>query len=149
MILSIVLSGDARLLERLRHDELLPLGSRMRTRLALEYASRDELLACLRHLLATAGNATLMTPELMNTLWDHALGNYRVMTTMAAELLATAAQRESTQLDEKLYLGPKQALGDKLMDREHENQCPLFHSPARSARIRVARCRQRLYTGQW
>lgn len=103
-ILSIVLSGDARLLERLRHDELLPLGSRMRTRLALEYASRDELLACLRHLLATAGNASLMTPELMNTLCDHALGNYRVMTTMAAELLATAAQRESTQLDEKLYL---------------------------------------------
>jgi type II secretory pathway predicted ATPase ExeA len=103
-ILSIVLSGDARLLERLRHDELLPLGSRIRTRLALEYASREELLACLRHLLATAGNATLMTPELMHTLCDHALGNYRVMTTMAAELLATAAQRESTQLDEKLYL---------------------------------------------
>ena len=38
------------------------------------------------------------------TLCDHALGNYRIMTTLAAELLAAAAQREATQLDEKLYL---------------------------------------------
>ena len=45
-----------------------------------------------------------MTAELMHTLCDHALGNYRVLTTMAAELLATAAQRELAQLDEKLYL---------------------------------------------
>ena len=31
-------------------------------------------------------------------------GNYRVLTNMAAELLAAAVQRECTQLDEKLYL---------------------------------------------
>jgi hypothetical protein len=70
----------------------------------MEYASSEELLACLKHLVGTAGNATLMTPELMATLCDHALGNYRVLTTMAAELLAAAAQREAPQLDEKLYL---------------------------------------------
>jgi general secretion pathway protein A len=40
----------------------------------------------------------------MHTLCDHALGNYRIMTTLAAELLTAAAQREATQLDEKLYL---------------------------------------------
>jgi general secretion pathway protein A len=40
----------------------------------------------------------------MHTLCDHALGNYRVLTAMAAELLANAAQQELTQLDEKLYL---------------------------------------------
>jgi len=45
-----------------------------------------------------------MTPELMQTLCDHAVGNYRVLTGMAAELLASAAQQEITQLDEKLYL---------------------------------------------
>jgi hypothetical protein len=45
-----------------------------------------------------------MTPGLMNTLAEHALGNYRVLTTMAAELLATAAQHERAQLDEPLYL---------------------------------------------
>ena len=102
-ILTVVLSGDARLLEKLRKDELLPLGSRIRARMTMEYASRDELLACLRHLLKTAGNASLMTPELMAALCDHAHGNYRVLTTMAAELLAAAAQCEATQLDEKLF----------------------------------------------
>jgi type II secretory pathway predicted ATPase ExeA len=104
IILSVVMAGDARLSEGLRRDELLPLGSRIRTRLHLDYAQRDDLLACLEHLLRAAGNAKLMTPELMHTLCDHAAGNYRVLTTMAAELLSTAAQRECTQLDEKLYL---------------------------------------------
>ena len=102
-ILTVVLSGDSRLLEKLRRDELLPLGSRIRARLTMDYLSRDELLSCLRHLLKTAGNASLMTPELMAALCDHAHGNYRVLTTMAAELLAAAAQREATQLDEKLF----------------------------------------------
>ncbi len=103
-LLTVVLAGDARLTTKLRRDELLPLGSRLRTRLVMEYADRSELMACLKHLLATAGNASLMTPELMQTLCDHAVGNYRVLTGMAAELLASAAQQEITQLDEKLYL---------------------------------------------
>jgi general secretion pathway protein A len=103
-LLSVVLAGDARLHTKLRRDELLPLGSRIRIRLVMEYADRNELMACLKYLLDTAGNASLMTPELMQTLCDHALGNYRVLTGMAAELLALAAQQERTQLDEKLYL---------------------------------------------
>jgi general secretion pathway protein A len=41
----------------------------------------------------------------MRTLADHAMGKLsRGLTNMAAELLAVAAQREITQLDEKLYL---------------------------------------------
>ena len=48
-------------------------------------------------------DSKLMTAELMATLCDHALGTYRVMTTVASELLAAAAQRELPQLDEKLY----------------------------------------------
>ena len=103
-LLCIVMAGDARLLEKLRREELIPLGSRIRTRLATEFASRDELLACLEHLLAGAGNASLMTLPLRQTLCDHAAGNYRILTTMAAELLAAAAQRELPVLDEKLYL---------------------------------------------
>ena len=103
-LLTVVLAGDARLSAKLRRDELLPLGSRLRTRLAMEYADRKELLACLKHLLASAGNANLMTPELMQTLCDHAVGNHRVLTSIAAELLASAAQQEITRLDEKLYL---------------------------------------------
>jgi len=103
-LLCIVMAGDARLTEKLRREELIPLGSRIRTRLATEFASRDELLACLEHLLAGAGNASLMTPSLRHTLCDHAAGNYRILTAMAAELLATAAQRDLAVLDDKLYL---------------------------------------------
>lgn len=103
-LLCVVLAGDARLLDKLRREELIPLGSRIRTRLATEAATREDLLACLDHLLETAGNATLMTRELKHTLVDHAAGNYRVFITMAGELLMSAAQREITTLDEKLYL---------------------------------------------
>lgn len=103
-LLCIVIAGDARLIEKLRREELIPLGSRIRTRLATEFASREELAACLEHLLAGAGNASLITPQLRHTLCDHAAGNYRILTTMAAELLAAAAQRDLPVLDEKLYI---------------------------------------------
>lgn len=103
-LLCVVLAGDARLIDKLRREDLLPLGSRIRTRLCTEQASREELLACLEHLLAGAGHASLMTPQLRLTLCDHAPGNYRILTQMAAELLVWAAQRDLPQLDEKLYL---------------------------------------------
>lgn len=103
-LLCVVLAGDARLIDKLRREELIPLGSRIRTRLATEHASREELLTGLNHLLQSAGNASLMSPALRHTLCDHAAGNYRILTTMAAELLAAAAQRDLPQLDEKLYL---------------------------------------------
>lgn len=103
-LLCVVLAGDARLLERLRSPELLPLGSRIRRRLTLDYASRDELCACLDHLLDAAGNPSLMTTELKATLAEHAAGNYRVLMNMADELLAVAVDRELPRLDERLYL---------------------------------------------
>lgn len=103
-LLCVVLAGDARLIDKLRREDLIPLGSRIRTRLATEHASREELLHSLEHLLAGAGNASLMTSQLRHTLCDHAAGNYRILTTMAAELLAAASQRDLPQLDEKLYL---------------------------------------------
>jgi type II secretory pathway predicted ATPase ExeA len=102
-LLCVILAGDGRLAGKLQQEELLPLNSRIRTRLATEHASRDELAACLDHLLASAGNAALMTAPLRHTLCNHAAGNYRVLTIMAAELLSAAAQQELPQLDEKLY----------------------------------------------
>lgn len=103
-LLCVVFAGDARLPERLRSTDLLPLGSRIRRRLTLDYASRDELLACLDHLLTAAGNPSLMTSELRVTLADHAAGNYRVLMNLGDELLAVAADRELARLDEKLFL---------------------------------------------
>jgi type II secretory pathway predicted ATPase ExeA len=103
LLLTTVLAGDGRLAERLRTDELLPLGSRMRVRLSIERATSEEMLETLRFVLAKAGNTKLMTAELMTMLCEHSTGNYRALMTMAGELLAIGAQREVKQLDEKLY----------------------------------------------
>jgi len=103
-LLCVILAGDSRLPDRLRTTELMPLGSRIRRRLALEYAPRDELLACLDHLLEAAGNPALMTTELKATLADHAAGNYRVLMNLCDELLSFAVDRDAARLDEKLYM---------------------------------------------
>jgi type II secretory pathway predicted ATPase ExeA len=103
-LLTVVLSGDGRLLELLRQEDLVPLGTRIRTRLKMEAASREELLVLLDHALSKAGNATLMTAELMDTLVDHCAGNQRLLMTMGAELLAHGMAHEIKQLDEKFYL---------------------------------------------
>jgi type II secretory pathway predicted ATPase ExeA len=103
-LLTVVLSGDGRLPELLRHEDLIPLGTRIRARLTTEPASRDQLFELLGHALAKAGNASLMTAELMDALVDHAAGNYRLLMTMGAELLAHGMTREVEQLDEKSYL---------------------------------------------
>ena len=104
ILLTVVLAGDGRLLERLRSEELLPLGSRMRVRLALERVTPQELHECLEHSLRSAGAVKLMTPELIATLADHAQGNPRALMNIAGELLAVAAEREARQIDEKLFL---------------------------------------------
>ena len=103
-LLCVIFAGDQRLPDRFRHPDLLPLASRIRRRLHLDYAERDQLCACLDHLLEAAGNTALMTTELKTTLAEHAAGNYRVLMNLADELLCEAAERELAQLDEKLFL---------------------------------------------
>lgn len=102
-ILTVVLAGDRRLKEKLRQPELLPLESRLRVKLVMDAAAREELAQCLRYGLEKAGNHKLMTPELQSTLVEHAAGNYRSLMTMANEMLLAGAQREAKQLDEKLF----------------------------------------------
>jgi len=119
ILLTVVLAGDGRLLERLRTDELLPLGSRIRVRLVLERANPEELQECLKHALAKAGAPKLMTSELIATLSDHAQGNLRALMNMGNELLSIAAEREARQIDEKLFLEtyaqplPEKAMGGR------------------------------------
>ena len=103
-ILTVVLCGDTRLTQRFRDPDLVPLASRIRVRLVQEPATPKELQDCLQHLLAQAGNPHLMTAGLMTTLCEHALGNYRVLANMGAELLAAGARAEVSQIDEKLFL---------------------------------------------
>ncbi len=103
LLLTVVLAGDQRLIERFRCEELAPLGSRMRVKLTLDRAPPEELRGCLAHALHCAGAAKLMTAELIATLSDHAQGNLRALMNLASELLDLAAQREAPQLDEKLF----------------------------------------------
>lgn len=102
-LLFTLLVGDARLPERFRTPELLPLGSRIRARLHLEALTPADLEDYLAFALAQAGAPHLMAPELVKTLAAHALGNLRVLNQMAAELLAAAAERDLPRLDENLY----------------------------------------------
>ena len=103
IILTVVLAGDRRLQERLRDVDLLPLDSRLRVKLLLDVASRDDLAQCLRHALEQAGNPRLLTPGLLDALVDHAGGNHRTLMAHAHELLLAGAERERPQLDEPLF----------------------------------------------
>lgn len=103
IILTVVLAGDRRLQERLREPDLLPLESRLRVRLLLDGALREDLAQCLRHALDKAGNPRLVTPGLLDTLVDHAAGNHRTLMAHAHELLLAGAEREVPHLDEQLF----------------------------------------------
>lgn len=103
-ILTVLLCGDSRLPERFRTDSLVSLGTRIRVRLPLEPLNRDHLLTYLNHALEQAGSVHLMTEALTEALADHCCGNLRMLNQMAADLLASAAQKQMPRIDEKLFL---------------------------------------------
>ena len=102
-ILTLILAGDGRLASRLEDLELLPIASRIRSRLRLEALSPRQLQDCLNHLLKASGNPRLLTASLLATLCEHAAGNLRLLMNMANDLLAAACHQEREQIDEKLY----------------------------------------------
>ena len=102
-ILTVILAGDARLTAKLENPDLLPLASRIRSRLRTEALPPQQLLACLTHLLKGAGNPKLMSAPLLQTLCEHAAGNLRLLMNLANDLLAAACQQERELIDEKLY----------------------------------------------
>lgn len=102
-ILTIILSGDKRLGDKLHHPELLPLLSRIRSKLSIEPLEKRELMDMISHITDAAGNKLLITPELQETLSEHALGNPRAMMHMADEILTKGALDEKSKLDEKLF----------------------------------------------
>lgn len=105
IILTVILGGDTRLLERLeRSADLKPIESRLRVRRILEPMSHDELLAILRHATTAAGNSALLTDELARTLCEHAAGNLRTLMLSAQEILAAGVAKNAKRLDEALYL---------------------------------------------
>lgn len=69
-IVSVILCGDNRLVASLREPELMPIASRIRSRLRLEPAGIEELRNCLCHLLKNAGNPRLISQSVINALSD-------------------------------------------------------------------------------
>ena len=126
-IVTVILCGDRRLEDKLRTPELAPVDSRIRTRLVLDPETPETLATMLRHILAAAGNPTLMTDELQRTLCEHAAGNRRVLMNLCADALALAVARNAKRLDDDLYL--------ELAGAE---QRPARPKPAASARSAVS-----------
>ncbi len=102
-LLTVVLAGDDRLTDKFRQQELIPMGSRIRTRLTLETMSATDLFNGIQHAITAAGNAKLMTVEVMKTLAEHSFGNWRAAMNRAQELLLDAAVDERIEIDEHLY----------------------------------------------
>jgi len=123
-IVTVVLCGDRRLEDKLRTPDLLPIDSRIRTRLVLEPETPETLGAMLRHLLTAAGSPTLMTDELQRTLCEHAAGNRRVLMSLCADALALAVVKNAKRLDEDLYL--------ELAAADHRAARPKPVTPART-----------------
>ena len=82
----------------------MPLGTRIRTRFTTETASRDDLVGHLEERMAKAGNATLMSKDLIRIIADHSVGNLRVMLTTCDELFTKAIEKDLPQMDEGLFL---------------------------------------------
>jgi type II secretory pathway predicted ATPase ExeA len=102
-ILAVILAGDRRLGEHLEDVDLLPIASRIRSRLRTESLSPAQLLQCLSHLVKTAGNPKLFSTSLSSTLCEHAAGNLRLLMNLANDLLVEALKQEREQIDEKLF----------------------------------------------
>ena len=104
IILTVVLCGDKRLIEKLQDPDLLPIDSRIRTRLILENYSSGDLLDLLKESLERAGNPSLMTNGLMDTMAEHSCGNPRAMMIACGDLLMEAARLDMKQMNEDLYI---------------------------------------------
>jgi len=102
-ILTVILCGDERLPEKLRIPDLLPLGSRIRLRYHTEHYSKEKFTEILKVLMDQAGNASLMTDELVAILSEKSMGNYRVMIQMANSILSEGIRTDASQLDAQIF----------------------------------------------
>lgn len=115
-ILAVVFAGDKRFLANIKQPSLLPLESRIRTRIHLDARSPESMRSILTQAITEAGNAELLTPGVIRALAEQSMGNPRCMMTMAHELLSHAVMREQRQIDENMFfevfrLGAKKKKG--------------------------------------
>ena len=103
ILLTVIMAGDYRLAEKLKEPDLIPLGTRFRSRMTLESMSKEELINLLTETTTKAGCPHLLTDEVKITLAEHSLQNPRIMMGQAAELLSYAASRDFRQIDVELF----------------------------------------------
>ena len=102
-IITVILCGDERLPDKFRRPELVPVGSRIRVRHNTDHLQKDSLTSVLKELITKAGNPSLMTEDLVQTIAERSMGNYRAMVQMANSILIEGARQQASQLDEKLF----------------------------------------------
>lgn len=102
-LLTVVLAGDMRLTNAFKQEHLIPLGTRMKTRLIMELWTKQQLTELLKESIRLAGNPNLLTLGLLETLVDHAAGSPRVLMNLAGECLAIGMYKEAVQLDEGIF----------------------------------------------
>ena len=83
---------------------MLPIASRVRSRLNLGYAEPGRLREALEHVLRHAGRPDLSADDVKQALATHAHGNLRTMMTMADSVLAYALEHEHESIDEQANL---------------------------------------------
>jgi type II secretory pathway predicted ATPase ExeA len=103
MLITIIFAGDMRLAERLQNPSLKSIDSRLRYRLILNPIDSNELTIFLQTTLRLAGGPGLMTKELISTLADRSLGNFRTLMTLCNECLVEAVRTEAPVIDEKIF----------------------------------------------
>ena len=104
IIITIILCGDNRLVDKLKFPDLAPFFSRIRVKMEQECLVKEELEEILAKSIARAGAPSLMADDLIKTLAEHSGGNIRSMMIMANDLLHEGFKRELSQFNESIFL---------------------------------------------
>jgi len=104
IIITVILSGDNRLLDKLRTPDLAPFYSRMRVKMHQDNLSKEELQEILSKATARAGNGSIMDESLIKILSEHSSGNIRSLMIMSNDLLLEGFKRELNKLTDSLFL---------------------------------------------
>jgi len=103
-LLTVILAGDRRLNDLLMNNDLLHIQSRIRYRLSLTSYSSEFLQTMLAEAMELAGASHIMTPGLIKTLSEKAIGNPRSLFVLADQCLTEGIRHKINPIDEKVFL---------------------------------------------
>ena len=112
LLVTTLLSGDHRIVRKLKSPQLLPLFSRIGTKLDLKPLTKDEMKKMLIEVLGKSGAPNLITPSMINLIAEKSLGNPRLMMNTCQELLVEAFSQRKKEINEDVFL---RLYGEKMM----------------------------------